>query len=259
MAEQYTNPLNWQLSRSLTTAAGFFVPHLSPGMSLLDCGCGPGTITLDLAQVVAPGTVKGIDIDANSIEVAKANARDRSALNTTFEVGDVYQLPFPDNSFEAVWMASVLQWLKSPRQALREAFRVLKPGGVFGARDRDMSGDIIGNSDSEIRRAWALHYRFQRHDGGDFRIGSKLQTLLVQTGFENANTTASYENHEGTWTADFFCRNLRWERPVATIVSLGWADHATLAKMIDVWQTWGRDPRSFYCIARCEVVGWKPK
>jgi ubiquinone/menaquinone biosynthesis C-methylase UbiE len=57
-------------SRTAVQQATFFLPHLRPGMSLLDCSCGPGTITIGLAQAVAPGQVVGIDIEPNLIERA---------------------------------------------------------------------------------------------------------------------------------------------------------------------------------------------
>ena len=53
--------------RSAQSHAGFFLPHLKPGMKVLDCGCGPGTITLGFAEVVAPGTAVGTDIEESQV------------------------------------------------------------------------------------------------------------------------------------------------------------------------------------------------
>ena len=57
-------------SRTAVQQAAFFLPYLRPGMSLLDCGCGPGTITIGLSHAVAPGQVVGIDIEPNLVEHA---------------------------------------------------------------------------------------------------------------------------------------------------------------------------------------------
>src|SRR5215467_1957963 len=83
-------------SRTAAQWVGFFLPHLRPGMSLLDCGCGGGAITLDLAQIVAPGQVVGIDTDASQLELARTLAAERGATNVRFESASVYDLPFPD-------------------------------------------------------------------------------------------------------------------------------------------------------------------
>jgi ubiquinone/menaquinone biosynthesis C-methylase UbiE len=57
--------------RRATTHAAFFLPHVQQGMTLLDCGCGPGTITLDFAAVVSPAAVVGIDIEPSQISLAQ--------------------------------------------------------------------------------------------------------------------------------------------------------------------------------------------
>src|SRR5438876_5325668 len=80
--------------RRATQCAGFLLPHLQAGMRLLDCGCGPGSITLDLAAVVAPGEVVGIDLDPVSIELARQQAAESQLTQVRFEVANVYELPF---------------------------------------------------------------------------------------------------------------------------------------------------------------------
>jgi len=116
-------------TRTASRAAAFFLPYLRPGMQLLDVGCGPGAITLGLAQTVAPGEVVGVDIQASQVDRARALAAERRITNARFEVADINRLPFPDGSFDAVFAHTVLMHLREPVRALEEMRRVLRPGG----------------------------------------------------------------------------------------------------------------------------------
>lgn len=89
-----------QLTRSASSQGAFFLPYLRPRMSLLDCGCGSGGITLGLAAAVDPGLVTGLDMEENVIKQAIALARERGVSNVNFVVGNVYKIEFPDNSFD---------------------------------------------------------------------------------------------------------------------------------------------------------------
>ncbi len=129
--------------RRANTHAAFFLPHLRAGMRLLDGGCGPGTITIDLAKLVAPAELVGIDIEPSQIELARTTAAERGTSNVRFDVGDLYSLPFPDESFDAVFLHGVLEHLRDPLRGLREVLRVLKRGGVLGARHADFGGFLL--------------------------------------------------------------------------------------------------------------------
>ena len=98
--------------RTADADAAFLARHLQPGMSLLDCGCGPGTITIGLADWVAPGKVTGVDLDPKRVQQATEAAEAAGAANVAFQVGDIYQLPFPDASFDAAFITS--HWAKMP-------------------------------------------------------------------------------------------------------------------------------------------------
>jgi ubiquinone/menaquinone biosynthesis C-methylase UbiE len=90
-------------TRTAYQQAAFVLPHLRPSISLLDIGCGPGTITLGLAETVAPGYVIGIDYDAAHVEEAKARAEERGMTNVTFQLANALSLPFGDGTFDAVF------------------------------------------------------------------------------------------------------------------------------------------------------------
>ena len=137
MGDTYTHGHHASVLRSHTwrtaeNSAAYLLDHLVPGQRLLDLGCGPGTITLDLAGRVAPGEVVGIDRSAEVVAEAEAAARARGAANVSFAVGDGYALDHPDGSFDVVHAHQVLQHLSDPVAALREAHRVL--AGVVGAQ-----------------------------------------------------------------------------------------------------------------------------
>src|SRR5665648_716929 len=122
--------------RTAANSAAHLLPHLREGQRLLDVGCGPGTITVDLATHVAPGPVIGVDTSAEVLERARRYAAELGAP-VSFQVGDVYALDFPDASFDVVHAHQVLQHLTDPVAALREIRRVTRPGGVVALREGD--------------------------------------------------------------------------------------------------------------------------
>ena len=91
--------------RSVDNSAAYLAPHLTSGTSVLDLGCGPGTITADFGRRVAPGRVLGIDASAAVIEEARREAG--GGPNVEFSVGDLYTLEMDDHDEPAIdrWLA----------------------------------------------------------------------------------------------------------------------------------------------------------
>src|SRR2546425_2498454 len=144
-----------------------FIRHLRPGTRLLDVGCGPGTVTLDLARLVFPGEVVGIDIQTSAIDRARQLASDRKITNARFEVADAYQLPFADGSFDAAFAQTVLVHLRYPVSALAEIHRVLRPDGVVCVRDPDLGAAVHEPSTALYERHRDLRIRAHTHSGSD--------------------------------------------------------------------------------------------
>src|SRR6516165_1220290 len=128
--------------RTAEDSAAYLLPYLTPGSSVLDIGCGPGTITADLAARVAPGSVTAVDLFDGVLNVARAEAQRRNLSNVSFATADVHKLDFPDGAFDVVHAHQVLQHVADPVQALREMRRVCQRGGIVAARDTDYAGFI---------------------------------------------------------------------------------------------------------------------
>src|ERR1700751_123897 len=116
MGEQYTpghsaNATAFMAARSFSSHGEFIRPYIKPGMTVLDCGCGPGAISIGLAEAVAPaGHVTGIAFCESQIEIAKT----RATSNLSFRIASVYELPFEDEAFDLVFSHALFEHLADP-------------------------------------------------------------------------------------------------------------------------------------------------
>jgi len=247
--------------RTATREGAFFIPHLAPTMHLLDCGCGPGTITAGLAQIVAQGHVTGMDREAAELEQARRYAEQQGFANVTFQLGNLYEIPFPDDTFDAVFAHAVLQHLAEPARALQEMRRVLKPGGLIGVREEDRDADIIYPCPPPLRETHALLMRFWQEVGGDPYFPKHYRAVLREVGFTRIQMSASCEYRSTsaatrTW-ANVLTQFIRNPTFVELATSQGWADEKARDEMVVALQTWGDHPDAFWAETWCEAIGWK--
>ncbi len=248
--------------RTAQSHAAFFLPHLKSGMSLLDCGCGPGTITLSFAKLVAPGRVVGTEIEESHVALARENAARRDVSNVTFQSADIYALPFEDASFDAVFISAVLGNLQEPIRGVREAYRVVKPGGVIGVKEFDHGGDMVYPMEPAVEKYGELYQRLRRENGHDPEIGRKIGGLLLEGGFRELRLSAVYESFVRPEGAESFARasvgllNEGWGEK---FVSRGWATRENIQEMIDGWARFAAFPGAIFAAAWCEAVARKEK
>ncbi|EFH81846.1 methyltransferase domain-containing protein [Ktedonobacter racemifer] len=183
--------LEWLRRRSVKTHATFLLPHLHSGMRVLDCGCGPGSLTLDLARLVTPGSVIGLDIEGAQFAYAQELARTEGIENVSFEVGSAYELPFEDESFDLVFAHATLFHLSDPGRALREFQRVLKIGGLIAVRDTDYSTWQLEPETPLLAQMRELILKYMQTRGASPTYARRMRSYLVDAGFTRTEAYAS--------------------------------------------------------------------
>jgi len=179
--------------RRLRRDGDFFLPFLTSGMQVLDCGCGPGSLTCDIASEVNPGQVFGLDAAASQVALARARAARLALNNVRFEVGDVYALPFETGQMDVVFSHALLEHLSDPVAAMREFHRVLKPGGAMGVRAPDWGAFLYSPETPEFLEAIRCFTERQNANGGDVRCGHRLRDYALKAGFEQVRPHATFE------------------------------------------------------------------
>jgi len=261
--ETYTHGYSEEMAhlhgaRTAAVDAAFFIPHLTSGMRVLDCGSGPGSITVGFAELVAPGEVVGVDLAEEQLARARHLADQRRLGNLHFERGDIYALPFPDSSFAAAFAHNVLEHLRDPLQALKEMRRVLRPGGIVGILDDDWGAYLLEPSTPLRRYAIDLALRIVELNGGNFLYARHQRRLLREAGFTRT------EGHSGpAYTPGHLHRFARaaaeqFRDPgfVATVLAQKWGNQATLEAIANDFLAWGDDPDAFFALATPAALGW---
>ncbi len=244
--------------RTAENSAGYLLPHLTPTMALLDVGCGPGTITLDLARRVAPGCVVGLDNASAPLAVARATASDRGDATTDFVLGDVYRLDFPDDSFDVVHAHQLLQHLSDPVGALREMRRVCRPGGVVAARDADY-GAMTWHPASGQLNAWlALYHQVARANGGEPDAARHLLGWAHAAGFDDvtcsADTWCYATDAERGWWGGLWADRVTKSALADQSLERGLATSGRLEELAAGWQEWAAHPDAWFAVLNGEIL-----
>lgn len=251
----------WLSQRRAAQAADFFLPHLRAGMRVLDCGCGPGSITVDLAAMVAPGAVVGIDIEATQFADARAIAAERRVDNVEFQVASIYDLPFPDASFDAVFAHTTVEHISRPQAAFEEVRRVLRSGGVFGIRDPDYGTWRMEPSTPGLRSFAAIVQRVQELNGASPNYAPHQRDLLLRAGFTRSEAGASAMgagSPEALEASRIFLEE-QFRQPVMIDAAAQCGYDATaLQGILEEVTAWSLRPDAFWALMLCHAIAWAP-
>ncbi|GAA2095868.1 methyltransferase domain-containing protein [Streptomyces albiaxialis] len=244
--------------RTAANSAAYLTPHIEPTSRLLDIGCGPGTITADLAALAHEGAVIGLDADEGVLDLARAEAEKRGLWNLTFETGDVHDLAYPDDTFDVVHAHQTLQHVGDPVHALREMRRVCAPGGLVAVRDADYGGMLWYPEVPGMAEWLDLYRRVARANGGVPDAGRRLHAWAREAGFTDVTVTT------GTWTYASPEERAWWsglwaERTVASTyadvaVGGGHASAEELAGIAETWRAWGAHPDAWFTVVNGEIL-----
>lgn len=250
----------WMTRRTLAGQLPFLLPHLRPGLSAVDCGCGPGSITTDLAERVAPGRAVGVDIEPRQIATAKELAAARGVGNVTFQVASAYELPFDAASFDVAVACFVIEHLSEPVRALRELRRVLRPGGVAAIKDPYYAATRIEPTTPLVDRAFELIGEVAVRSGASYGYAPRLRAMLLEAGFgravAGASVDASGSEVETPVPASVMIHQLQEPQFRAAAVGEALATESELDEMVEACRRWAGRPDAFFFLVHCHALGW---
>jgi SAM-dependent methyltransferase len=158
---------------------------LKPGMRVLDMACGVGTVTCWIAeQVGESGSVVAADVSPDQLAVARETCASCEGLPAVeFIEANVYDTGLPAESFDLVHTRLLLCHLNRPEDAVREFYRLLKPGGVFVCSDLYLSGALSVPPTRAWTRSIEIGHALGKSIGVDYDHGLQLPTRMLEAGF----------------------------------------------------------------------------
>ena len=242
--------------RTAANSAAYLLPHLHAGQRLLDVGCGPGTITADLAGLV--NSVTGLDQAEEVLDQARQAATARGLTNVDFTTGDVHALDFPDESFDVVHAHQVLQHVGDPVRALREMRRVCRPGGIVAARDSDYAAFTWYPGDPDLNEWLAVYREVARRNGAEPDAGRRLLAWARQAGFTDVTPGASVwcfaTPEDRDWWTGMWAERIVDSAIATQALAYGLATRDDLARTAAAWRRLGAAEDGWFTVLHGEII-----
>ncbi|MCC9204034.1 methyltransferase domain-containing protein [Arthrobacter sp. zg-Y769] len=244
--------------RTARDCAAYLLPELTPGTGILDVGCGPGSITADFAALVAPGPVVGLDSSEDVLVQARELAAGRGLANVSYLAGNVYDLDFPDETFDVVHAHQVLQHLMDPVAALREMRRVTKPGGLVAVRDADFSGMVWHPPTPELAEWMRIYQEIARGNSAEPDAGRHLLSWALEAGFTDVTPSSSNWLYatpaERSRHADSWSERVLQSAFAEQAQERGLAERPLLDRLAAGWQEWAAAPDGWFLVPCGELL-----
>lgn len=177
---------------------------LQPGMTVLDVGCGVGSIARGIARAVEPGRVVGVDRDKALLAVAREAAGELG--NLEFQLKDAKALGFA-GEFDLVTAARTLQWIAEPGEVVRELQRAVKENGWVVVLDYNHERNSWSEEPPEsFREFYRAFLAWREANGWSNRMGDELAGLFEEAGLREVTVWEADEVEEA---ADFWPRIVR--------------------------------------------------
>lgn len=241
--------------RTAENSAAHLLPHLRAADRVLDVGCGPGTITADLARLVPQGSVVGLDRAGGVLEEARRRAV--GVPNATFQEGDLMALPFGDGTFDVVHAHQVLQHVSDPVGALVELARVTRPGGLVAVRDSDYGAFAWSPADPALDRWLEGYRRAARSVGAEPDAGRHLLAWCHRAGLADVVPSASVwcfaTAEDRAWWGGLWADRVGASDLADRLRAVGATDD-DLAAMSAAWRRWADHPDGWFTVLHGEVL-----
>ena len=265
-SDRYTHGHHESVLRSHTwrtaqNSAAFLLADLAAGADVLDVGCGPGTISADLARLVTPGNVHAIDVAEEVIERARHLHENDALSNLVFSVENVYDLSFDNERFDVVYAHQVLQHLSDPVAALMEMRRVLREEGILAVRDADYGAFVWWPLDPRLDEWMDLYHRVTTANYAEANAGRFLAAWVRAAGFRDLRVTSSnwtfHDEPERQWWGNLWADRVRHSDFATQAIDHGFATSATLERISLAFLEWSKQQDGVFIVVNGEVLAYK--
>ncbi|KAK0202635.1 methyltransferase type 11 [Desarmillaria ectypa] len=247
-------------SRTAEACAAYLLPSIRPDMNILDVGCGPGTITAGFAALSPKGHVTGMDMSEEVLEHARTNAEHQGLTNITFQIGNILELPFPDNTFDIAHAHQIVQHTTDQVKALQEMRRVTKDGGIVAVREADTSA-MTWFPNLEGLEEWRKIYMvIARASGGEPDAARRLHFWAKKAGFKRDQISLSTATNlyataeEAGWWGNMWADRTTQSLFLKTVTEGGYASLDEVTRIADVWRQWGEHEDAWFALLQGQML-----
>ncbi|MGB4269905.1 MAG: methyltransferase domain-containing protein [Spirochaetota bacterium] len=156
---------------------------------ILEAGCGVGAQSQIVAPMNPDSKFISIDISEDSIGKARELIKQRNIDNVEFQIGNIFNLKFPDEHFDHILICFVLEHLPNPMEALKSLKRVLKKGGTITIIEGDHGSAYFYPYSPFAQEVINVQVELQSKSGGNALIGRQLYPLLIESNFKNCSVS----------------------------------------------------------------------
>ena len=246
--------------RTAANSAAYLLDSIHPDMRICDIGCGPGSITTDLAALVPNGEVVGLDMGQDVVEKARIMAAERGIKNVRFQVGDAQSLDFPDCTFDVVHCHQVLVHMADPVSALCEWRRITKPGGIVACRESDFDSATHYPEIKALTDFKDTYMKTVRSRGAEPNGGRHLIAWALKSGIERSCITASasvwcYSSpEERAYWGNMWADRLLHSSLSKNAIEGGLATQEDIDRFIKGWREWVTAEDGWYTFTHGEIL-----